>query len=58
MSGSAALSAGEAWALAAQTRRPIPAASADQAQDDCAPVLAVAPNDPARWIDRLVAPVK
>lgn len=33
-------------------------ASADQAQDDGAPVLAFAPNDPARWIDRLVAPVK
>jgi hypothetical protein len=33
-------------------------ASADQAQDDCAPVLAFAPNDPARWIDRLVAPAK
>ncbi len=30
-------------------------ASADQAQDDGAPVLAFAPNDPARWIDRLTA---
>lgn len=30
-------------------------ASADQTHDDGAPILAFAPNDPDRWIDRLVA---